>query len=41
MLVYYASRILHDAETRYQVIEKLALALVMAAHKLRPYFHSY
>lgn len=29
-----------DAETRYNQFEKLALALVMAAQKLRPYFQS-
>ena len=32
------SRALLDAETRYTELEKLALALVMAARKLRPYF---
>ncbi|KAM1143975.1 hypothetical protein EV1_032479 [Malus domestica] len=37
-LVYYASKALQDAETRYSNIEKLALALVMSARKLRPYF---
>ncbi|KAM2331707.1 hypothetical protein ACFX1X_022358 [Malus domestica] len=36
--VYYASKALQDAETRYCNIEKLALALVMSARKLRPYF---
>ncbi|KAM2606354.1 hypothetical protein TB2_035045 [Malus domestica] len=36
--VYYASNALQDAETRYSNIEKLALALVMYALKLRPYF---
>ncbi|KAM2433749.1 hypothetical protein PS1_023926 [Malus domestica] len=36
--VYYASKALQDAETRYSNIEKLALALVMSARKLRPYF---
>ncbi|KAM1302269.1 hypothetical protein ACFX2H_013216 [Malus domestica] len=35
--VYYASKDLQDAETRYSNIEKLALALVMSARKLRPY----
>ncbi|KAM1216401.1 hypothetical protein EV1_012756 [Malus domestica] len=35
--VYYASKALLDAETRYSNIEKLALALVMSARKLRPY----
>ncbi|KAK1568798.1 hypothetical protein Q3G72_028909 [Acer saccharum] len=36
--VYYVSKTLLDAETRYNRLEKLALALVMAARKLRPYF---
>ncbi|KAK0594549.1 hypothetical protein LWI29_017364 [Acer saccharum] len=36
--VYYVSKTLLDAETRYSRLEKLALALVMAARKLRPYF---
>ncbi|KAM1333888.1 hypothetical protein ACFX2F_009867 [Malus domestica] len=39
--VYYASKALQDAETRYSNIEKLALALVMSAKKLRPYFQAY
>ncbi|KAM1912454.1 hypothetical protein ACFX14_000520 [Malus domestica] len=39
--VYYASKALQDAETRYSNIEKLALALVMFARKLRPYFQAY
>ncbi|KAM2451051.1 hypothetical protein COP1_008593 [Malus domestica] len=38
MPVYYASKALQDAETRYSNIGKLALALVMSARKLRPYF---
>ncbi|KAL5785135.1 hypothetical protein ACOSQ2_007527 [Xanthoceras sorbifolium] len=36
--VYYISKTLLDAETRYTQLEKLALALVTAARKLRPYF---
>ncbi|KAM1182313.1 hypothetical protein ACFX19_000822 [Malus domestica] len=39
--VYYASKALQDAKTRYSNIEKLALALVMSARKLRPYFQAY
>ncbi|KAM1990292.1 hypothetical protein ACFX15_031564 [Malus domestica] len=39
--VYYASKALQDAETRYSNIEKLALALVMSARKLHPYFQSH
>ena len=37
-LVYYVSKALLDAETRYSRLEKLALALIVAARKLRPYF---
>ena len=29
--VYFISRILHDAEKRYQLVEKVALALVTSA----------
>ena len=36
--VYYVSKSLLDAQTRYTQLEKLALALVTAARKLRPYF---
>ena len=36
--IYYVSKALQDAKTRYPEIEKLALALVVAARKLRPYF---
>ncbi|KAK0589524.1 hypothetical protein LWI29_015415 [Acer saccharum] len=36
--VYYISKALLDAETRYSRLEKLALALVVTARKLRPYF---
>ncbi|XP_062100590.1 uncharacterized protein LOC133806515 [Humulus lupulus] len=36
--VYYISKTLLDAETRYNQLEKLALALVTAGRKLRPYF---
>ncbi|KAM0991464.1 hypothetical protein ACFX2C_009844 [Malus domestica] len=39
--VYYASKTLQDAETRYSNIEKLALALVMSARKLHPYFQAH
>ena len=39
-LIYYISKALQDAETRYSEIEKLALALVEAARKLRPYFQA-
>ena len=36
--MYYVSRTLGDAETRYPHLEKLALALVSASRKLKPYF---
>ncbi|XP_077223439.1 uncharacterized protein LOC143857051 [Tasmannia lanceolata] len=36
--IYYVSRVLHDAKTRYQNIEKFAFAVVIAARKLCPYF---
>ncbi|KAL0344631.1 UNVERIFIED_CONTAM: hypothetical protein Sradi_4294400 [Sesamum radiatum] len=39
--VYYVSRMLQGAEKRYTQIEKLALALVVTARKLRPYFQSH
>ncbi|KAL0449375.1 UNVERIFIED_CONTAM: hypothetical protein Slati_1493900 [Sesamum latifolium] len=39
--VYYVSKMLQGAEKRYTQIEKLALALVVSARKLRPYFQSH
>ena len=39
--IYYVSKALQDAETRYPEIEKLAFALVVAARKLRSYFESH
>lgn len=39
--VFYVSRALADAETRYPDAEKIALALVVSARKLRPYFQSH
>ncbi|XP_077236546.1 uncharacterized protein LOC143878110 [Tasmannia lanceolata] len=39
--IYYVSKVLHDAETRYQRVEKLVYALIMAARKLRPYFQAH
>ena len=35
--IYYLSRRLNDAETRYNFVEKLCLALYFAAIKLRHY----
>ena len=40
-LVYYISKQLVDAETRYLEMEKLVLALVIVMRKLRLYFHSH
>nr|KYP50616.1 Pol polyprotein [Cajanus cajan] len=39
--IYFISRVLQDTEKWYQMIEKLALALVTAARCLRPYFQSH
>ncbi|KAL0411713.1 UNVERIFIED_CONTAM: Retrovirus-related Pol polyprotein from transposon gypsy [Sesamum latifolium] len=39
--VYYVSKMLQGTEKRYTQIEKLALALVVTARKLRPYFQSH
>ncbi|XP_073137955.1 uncharacterized protein [Henckelia pumila] len=39
--IYFFSHALKGAELRYSEVEKLALALVMIARKLRPYFLSH
>lgn len=39
--MHFTGRTLHDAETRYQLIEKVALALVYTARRLRPYFQGH
>jgi len=39
--VYYVSKALLDAETRYQKLEKLALALIVTSRKLKHYFQSF
>ena len=39
--VYFVSKALLAAETRYPAVEKAVLALVIAARKLRPYFHAH
>ena len=41
LLVYYTSKAFQRAKERYPTLEKLALALVVAARKLRPYFQAY
>jgi len=39
--VYFVNRTLQDPNTRYQMVEKLALSLVHAARCLRPYFQNH
>jgi len=39
--IYFVSRILQDPETRYRMVEKLALSLVHAARRLRTYFQNH
>ncbi|PKA60509.1 RNA-directed DNA polymerase like [Apostasia shenzhenica] len=39
--IFYTSHMLLDTESRYPTLEKLALALLMTAKKLRPYFQSH
>lgn len=39
--IYYTSKSLLDAETRYTPSEKLAFTLVVAARKVYPYFQAY
>lgn len=39
--IFYVSKTLLDAETQYPLMEKLALAVVMTARKLRSYFQSH
>ncbi|GKV48883.1 hypothetical protein SLEP1_g55671 [Rubroshorea leprosula] len=39
--IYYISSVLHGAKLRYPIVEKAALAIVISARKLRPYFQSH
>ena len=39
--IFYVSKTLLDAETRYPMMETLALGVVMSARKRRPYFQSH
>lgn len=39
--VYYTSEAFLDVKTRYQPVEKYALALMALVRKLRPYFQAY
>ncbi|XP_021735681.1 uncharacterized protein LOC110702286 [Chenopodium quinoa] len=41
MPIYFFSHVLNAAERRYPIIEKMALAVVVAARKLRPYFDAH
>lgn len=36
--IYYVSQAFQRAEGRYPCIEKIIFALIVASHKLRPYF---
>ncbi|KAK3032309.1 hypothetical protein RJ639_036266 [Escallonia herrerae] len=39
--IYYISKVLQDVETRYPKIDKIALALIISARRLQPYFQSH
>jgi len=39
--IYFVSQTLQDPETRYQMVEKLALSLVHVARHVRPYFQNH
>jgi len=39
--VYFVSKVFKGAELRYQKIERLDLAIITTARKLRPYFQSH
>nr|XP_025616499.1 uncharacterized protein LOC112708784 [Arachis hypogaea] len=39
--VYFVSKTLQNAELRYPKLEKLVLAIIFSARRLRPYFQSY
>lgn len=39
--IYYTSKMLHDAETKYSKLEKIISALIIFAQYLRPYFQAY
>ncbi|KAL0462828.1 UNVERIFIED_CONTAM: Retrovirus-related Pol polyprotein from transposon.6 [Sesamum latifolium] len=39
--IYYVSKVVNGAESRYPPIQKMALAFVITARKLRPYFLSH
>jgi len=39
--LYFVSKVFKGAQLRYQKIERLALAIITTARKLRPYFQSH
>lgn len=39
--IYYTSIALADAETKYLSLEKIVLALIISARRLKPYFHAH
>ena len=39
--IYFVNRMLHAAKMRYQMIEKVALALVLTTRQMRPYFQKH
>ncbi|KAJ8483717.1 hypothetical protein OPV22_016202 [Ensete ventricosum] len=41
MSIYYTSHVLAGPELRYSIIERIALALILASRKLRPYFQTH
>ncbi|CAL8084641.1 unnamed protein product [Prunus armeniaca] len=41
LLIFYVSKALQSAELRYPSLEQLALALVVLARRLRPYFQAH
>lgn len=40
-LIYHVNKALHDAELRYQLMEKVVLALITTARHLRSYFQAH
>ena len=39
--IYFVSQMLHATKTRYQMIEKVELTLVLTARRMRPYFQNH
>jgi hypothetical protein len=40
-LVYYISKVIHDAKTTYLEVHKLIYAVLIASRKLRHYFQAH